>query len=126
MDKMSDAIRTGTIQRDTTETKIALTLNLDGQGTYSVSTGIRFFDHMLELFTRHGAFDLAINAPAISTSISTTRWRMSASRSARPSQCARRQEGHHARGLLRVDDGRDAGRRRGGPQRTVACVSTTR
>ncbi len=52
--------RTGIITRDTTETKIALTLNLDGQGTYQVSTGIRFFDHMLELFTRHGGFDLTL------------------------------------------------------------------
>ena len=52
--------RTGTITRDTTETKIALTLNLDGHGTYQVSTGIRFFDHMLELFTRHGGFDLTL------------------------------------------------------------------
>ena len=52
--------RTATITRDTTETKIALTLNLDGQGTYQVSTGIRFFDHMLELFTRHGGFDLTL------------------------------------------------------------------
>ena len=55
---MSDAIRRGTIQRDTTETRINLTLTVDGQGTYTVSTGIRFFDHMLELFTRHGGFDL--------------------------------------------------------------------
>jgi imidazoleglycerol-phosphate dehydratase len=60
MEQMSDAIRTGTIQRDTTETKIALTLTIDGQGAYSVSTGIRFFDHMLELFTRHGGFDLTL------------------------------------------------------------------
>ena len=52
--------RVGTIARDTTETKIALTLNVDGAGTYSVSTGIRFFDHMLELFTRHGGFDLTL------------------------------------------------------------------
>lgn len=50
--------RTATIDRNTTETKIKLTLNLDGQGTYNVRTGIRFFDHMLELFTRHGGFDL--------------------------------------------------------------------
>lgn len=55
---MSDAIRRGTIQRDTTETRINLTLTVDGQGIYTVSTGIRFFDHMLELFTRHGGFDL--------------------------------------------------------------------
>ena len=60
MGQMSDEIRTGTVKRDTTETKIALTLTIDGQGTYSVSTGIRFFDHMLELFTRHGGFDLAL------------------------------------------------------------------
>ncbi len=50
--------RIGTINRNTTETQIALRLNVDGQGTYNVSTGIRFFDHMMELFTRHGGFDL--------------------------------------------------------------------
>jgi imidazoleglycerol-phosphate dehydratase len=50
--------RIATITRNTTETQIALTLNVDGQGAYTVSTGIRFFDHMLELFTRHGGFDL--------------------------------------------------------------------
>jgi imidazoleglycerol-phosphate dehydratase len=55
-----DAVRTATIGRKTTETQIALTLTIDGQGQYSVSTGIRFFDHMLELFTRHGAFDLTL------------------------------------------------------------------
>jgi imidazoleglycerol-phosphate dehydratase len=57
---MSDEIRTGTVKRDTAETKIALTLTIDGQGAYSVSTGIRFFDHMLDLFTRHGGFDLTL------------------------------------------------------------------
>jgi imidazoleglycerol-phosphate dehydratase len=58
---MSDEmIRTGTIERSTTETQIALTLTIDGQGAYTVSTGIRFFDHMLELFTRHGGFDLTL------------------------------------------------------------------
>jgi len=56
----SDTIRISTIERNTTETKIALTLNIDGQGAYTVSTGIRFFDHMLELFTRHGGFDLTL------------------------------------------------------------------
>lgn len=50
--------RIGLIDRTTTETKIHLRLNVDGQGTYAVSTGIRFFDHMLELFARHGGFDL--------------------------------------------------------------------
>jgi imidazoleglycerol-phosphate dehydratase len=57
---MTEAVRTATIERKTTETQIALTLTIDGQGQYSVSTGIRFFDHMLELFTRHGAFDLTL------------------------------------------------------------------
>jgi imidazoleglycerol-phosphate dehydratase len=54
-------VRTAVIDRNTTETKIVLQLAIEGQGRYSVSTGIRFFDHMLELFTRHGAFDLELN-----------------------------------------------------------------
>ncbi|HMG03449.1 MAG TPA: imidazoleglycerol-phosphate dehydratase, partial [Edaphobacter sp.] len=53
-------LRTATIKRDTTETQIALKLNIDGTGVYKVATGIRFFDHMLELFTRHGGFDLTL------------------------------------------------------------------
>ena len=57
---MSDAVRTGTVERKTTETQIALTLTIDGTGMYEVATGIRFFDHMLELFTRHGGFDLKL------------------------------------------------------------------
>jgi imidazoleglycerol-phosphate dehydratase len=48
------------LERITTETQIALALNIDGSGTYRISTGIRFLDHMLELFTRHGGFDLAL------------------------------------------------------------------
>ena len=52
--------RIGVVERHTTETKISLRLNIDGKGTYTVSTGIRFFDHMLELFTRHGGFDLEL------------------------------------------------------------------
>jgi imidazoleglycerol-phosphate dehydratase len=50
------------IDRKTTETQIALTLGLEGRGRYEVSTGIRFLDHMLELFTKHGAFDLKVKA----------------------------------------------------------------
>src|SRR5258708_25678660 len=57
---MAKGVRTATIKRDTTETQIALKLVVDGQGVYKVSTGIRFFDHMLELFTRHGGFDLTL------------------------------------------------------------------
>jgi imidazoleglycerol-phosphate dehydratase len=54
------APRTAEIIRRTTETKIDLRLTIEGTGQYKVSTGIRFFDHMLELFTRHGAFDLEL------------------------------------------------------------------
>jgi imidazoleglycerol-phosphate dehydratase len=50
------------IKRHTTETKIAVRINVDGKGSYDVSTGIRFFDHMLELFARHGGFDLRLRA----------------------------------------------------------------
>ena len=49
------------IDRRTTETQIALTLALEGKGRYQVSTGIRFLDHMLELFARHGGFDLTVD-----------------------------------------------------------------
>ena len=55
-------MRRAVITRETTETQIALTLTLDGKGRYDVSTGIRFFDHMLELFARHGGFDLRLHA----------------------------------------------------------------
>ncbi|HEX8711780.1 MAG TPA: imidazoleglycerol-phosphate dehydratase HisB [Terracidiphilus sp.] len=54
--------RTASLHRQTTETGIRIRLNLDGRGKYSVSTGIRFLDHMLELFARHGGFDLDIEA----------------------------------------------------------------
>jgi imidazoleglycerol-phosphate dehydratase len=54
--------RTATLHRKTSETDIRIRLNLDGRGRYSISTGIRFLDHMLELFARHGGFDLELNA----------------------------------------------------------------
>jgi imidazoleglycerol-phosphate dehydratase len=54
--------RTAVIHRKTTETDVQLRLALDGRGKSSVSTGIRFFDHMLDLVARHGAFDLVIAA----------------------------------------------------------------
>jgi imidazoleglycerol-phosphate dehydratase len=54
--------RTATIHRKTNETDIRLKLNLDGRGKASVATGVRFFDHMLELVARHGAFDLLVHA----------------------------------------------------------------
>jgi imidazoleglycerol-phosphate dehydratase len=54
--------RRATLHRKTNETDIRLALNVDGRGQYRVSTGIRFFDHMLELFSRHGGFDLELQA----------------------------------------------------------------
>ena len=53
-------MRKSELTRNTNETKISLKLNIDGKGRYEISTGIRFFDHMLELFTRHGGFDLRL------------------------------------------------------------------
>ena len=55
-------MRTAKLHRRTTETDIRLSLTIEGRGKYEISTGIRFFDHMLELFTRHGAFDLKLAA----------------------------------------------------------------
>lgn len=54
--------RTANLRRQTAETDVRARLNLDGQGRYAISTGIRFLDHMLELFTRHGGFDLELKA----------------------------------------------------------------
>jgi imidazoleglycerol-phosphate dehydratase len=53
-------MRKAQLTRHTTETQIDLALTIEGSGKYQVSTGIRFFDHMLELFTRHGGFDLKL------------------------------------------------------------------
>jgi imidazoleglycerol-phosphate dehydratase len=55
-------MRTAKIQRDTKETQITAELRIEGKGRYDVSTGIRFLDHMLELFTKHGGFDLKLHA----------------------------------------------------------------
>jgi imidazoleglycerol-phosphate dehydratase len=55
-------MRKARLHRVTTETDIELALTIEGQGRYTVSTGIRFLDHMLELFARHGAFDLKLKA----------------------------------------------------------------
>jgi len=53
-------MRTASIKRDTRETQIELTLNLDGTGKASIASGCGFLDHMLELFARHGDFDLTV------------------------------------------------------------------
>jgi imidazoleglycerol-phosphate dehydratase len=55
-------MRKATLERNTKETQIRGSLKIEGRGTYEVSTGIRFFDHMLELFAKHGGFDLKLKA----------------------------------------------------------------
>ena len=55
-------MRRASIERITKETEIRATLVIEGHGRYKVSTGIRFFDHMLELFAHHGGFDLQLKA----------------------------------------------------------------
>jgi len=54
--------RKAKIERHTTETQISGRLSIDGTGRYEIATGIRFLDHMLELFAKHGAFDLVLKA----------------------------------------------------------------
>ena len=56
------ANRTGRVNRETKETKVEVSLSLDGRGNYQVETGIPFLNHMLELFAKHGYFDLKIDA----------------------------------------------------------------
>jgi imidazoleglycerol-phosphate dehydratase len=55
-------MRKARLHRATSETDIHLALTIEGRGRYEVSTGIRFLDHMLELFARHGVFDLKLKA----------------------------------------------------------------
>ena len=55
-------MRHATIERNTKETQISGSLTIEGTGQYQISTGIKFLDHMLELFSKHGAFDLKIKA----------------------------------------------------------------
>jgi imidazoleglycerol-phosphate dehydratase len=55
-------MRSASVERVTKETQIRGSLKIEGRGRYEISTGIRFFDHMLELFAKHGGFDLKLNA----------------------------------------------------------------
>jgi imidazoleglycerol-phosphate dehydratase len=60
--KANAGARSASVQRNTTETQIAVTIDLDGTGKYSVETGIGFLDHMLEQLSRHSLMDLAVKA----------------------------------------------------------------
>ncbi|HZZ43476.1 MAG TPA: imidazoleglycerol-phosphate dehydratase HisB [Tepidisphaeraceae bacterium] len=60
--KNAPSARSAKLSRDTKETQIKLSLNLDGSGNGAHETGVGFFDHMLDLFTRHALIDLAVNA----------------------------------------------------------------
>src|SRR5579872_6814337 len=55
-------VRKASVERITKETQIRGSLTIDGRGVYQVATGIRFLDHMLELFAKHGGFDLKLTA----------------------------------------------------------------
>lgn len=55
-------MREASVERNTKETQISACLKIEGRGHYEISTGIRFLDHMLELFAKHGAFDLNMKA----------------------------------------------------------------
>ena len=65
-------------ERATSEVKVEVEINLDGEGSFSIDTGIPFFDHMLAQFARHGYFDLKIKLSGTSKSIFTTRSKTSA------------------------------------------------
>jgi imidazoleglycerol-phosphate dehydratase len=62
MSSARSRVRSATFNRETTETHVRGRLVIDGRGQYDVRTGIRFLDHMLELFARHGGFDLTLRA----------------------------------------------------------------
>src|ERR1019366_3650869 len=60
--RRGEGVRKAKLHRKTAETEIQIALTIEGRGKYEVSTGIRFLDHMLELFARHGGFDLKLRA----------------------------------------------------------------
>ena len=85
--------RTAEVNRTTKETDIQMKLSLDGTGASSIDTGIGFFDHMLEGFSKHGFFDLDVKVKG-DLQVDTILWRMSALYSGRqlPRQSERRRE----------------------------------
>ena len=55
-------MRTAKVERNTRETQISGSLKIEGKGRYEITTGVRFLDHMLELFAKHGGFDVTLKA----------------------------------------------------------------
>ncbi len=55
-------MRTATVDRKTTETKVSCTINLDGTGAFDIKTGVGFFDHMMEQLSRHSLIDITLKA----------------------------------------------------------------
>jgi imidazoleglycerol-phosphate dehydratase len=76
--------RKAEVERTTKETSISVSWDLDGSGEYSISTGIPFFDHMLDLFAKHGLFDLVVTAKGDIDVDNTIPWRTRASPWGRP------------------------------------------
>jgi len=77
---VNETARKGDVTRDTAETQIRVQVNLDGTGVADLSTGIGFFDHMLDQIVRHGLLDLTIQATVICTLMVTIRLKTSESR----------------------------------------------
>ncbi len=117
-------MRTASISRKTTETAIACTVNLDGNGTFDQDRR-RLLRPMMELFSRHSLIDITLKAKATSTSTSTTRSRIAASPSPGGEPGAGRPARHPPLCLLRPAHGRDADprgdRRFGAPLPRLNC-----
>lgn len=77
------AERKASVERDTLETQIKASINLDGTGKARFDIGVPFLEHMLDQIARHGLIDLISNARAICISTTTIRWKTSVSPSAR-------------------------------------------
>ena len=106
-------MREAQIERNTKETQINGRLDIDGAGRYEISTGVRFLDHMLELFSKHGAFDLAIAAKGdLDVDQHHTVEDVGIVLGDLFSRGAGRPPRHQSRRLFRPDYGRDSGGRR--------------
>ena len=110
--------RKASVERITKETQIRGSLTIDGQGTYQISTGIRFFDHMLELFAKHGGFDLKLKATGdLDVDQHHTVEDVGIALGQLFAKALGDRKGDQSRGLFRAADGRNAGGGGGGSRR---------